>query len=72
MCGWYFFFDVVMQKTLVLIISYFETIGKNYTYISYHISNIPINISVQISAILLNPRINSMFAFCHFSAVEAA
>lgn len=56
MCGWYFFFDVVMQKTLVLIISYFETIGKNYTYISYHISNIPINISVQISAILLNPN----------------
>lgn len=56
MWGWYFFFDVVMQKTLVLIISYFETIGKNYTYISYHISNIPINISVQISAILLNPN----------------
>lgn len=56
MSGWYFFFDVVMQKTLVLIISYFETIGKNYTYISYHISNIPINISVQISAILLNPN----------------
>lgn len=56
MCGWYFFFDVVMQKTLVLIISYFETIGKNYTYISYHISNIPIKISVQISAILLNPN----------------
>lgn len=56
MCSWYFFFDVVMQKTLVLIISYFETIGKNYTYISYHISNIPINISVQISAILLNPN----------------
>lgn len=45
MSGWYFFFDVVMQKTLVLI-----------TYISYHISNIPIKISVQISAILLNPN----------------